>query len=942
MTTNYWNGTSSSDFYDASNWGNGSLPQHDTCDDADITGSSDKPTVAVANAPAYGQIPSLTIGEYGTLKITAQANTDSSGYVFSSASFQVAEHGSIIVDTSSRVELGGANELGGTLTIINNNSNVVLDYDRLSGSGTLNLVNSTLGDVSNPISVDGNMNVTLQGGSTLYAGFYADGGSVTFDPATQNTLVINGNENVINTKFYGVSENTHLAINASTGVVPVSAKYVENHDGSYSLTIQTSAGKTITLSDIHAAAGFVVGTPTISKDAAGDYVLSYSSAGTNSSSHYVNSDTHAQLQQVANDAAKVGGDTSQYSTTDYSYHNGTAQNHFTGTGTAAHPADWFDAKNWSLDHTPQNGSCQQSILEGTDNQPLVVTASTPSFHQFVSLSVMNDATLNITAQSDTDGYVFATQGIEIRGNGAIVVDTPSRVELGGVSQIDGSLTIRNNDGNVVIDSNRLSGGGTLNLDHSTIGSPDYPLRADLGQINLSNDSTFYAGFYASGNKVSFDGSQNTVVFTGYENSIGTEFDNVSANTRFAINVDSHEKPVSAAYSENADGSYQLAIKLDNGKTLTLTNVHTASGFTPGNVSFSTDSKGDWIISTASTDVCFLSGTMIRTDRGDVAVEELQIGDMVAVVDGDAEYRAVTWVGHQDVVADLSQADAEAGLPVRVVAGAIGENLPSRDLLITPEHSLYIDGRFVPARMLVNGMSIFYDRSVVSYRYHHVETEQHSVILAENLPTESYLDTGNRRSFSASVTPLFSRGQDWAQDAAAPLTVARDIVEPLHARLAARAQELGLTTAEVPVTTTDAALSVTTMAGTALRKLRDCNGIAVFELPEGVEAVQVLSRASKPSDAVGPFCDDRRTLGVLVGEVTVWDMDETRNVQSHLTSDHAFGWHEIEHPNLRWTNGCATLSLGKRVPGSVGMLTIKIAAAGPYLLEEAREEMRQSA
>jgi len=46
------------------------------------------------------------------------------------------------------------------------------------------------------------------------------------------------------------------------------------------------------------------------------------------------------------------------------------------------------------------------------------------------------------------------------------------------------------------------------------------------------------------------------------------------------------------------------------------------------------------------------------------------------------------------------------------------------------------------------------------------------------------------------------------------------------------------------------------------------GKVEFLLPAGVRAIQIMSRASRPSDVVGPFLDDRRTLGVPVGNVTI--------------------------------------------------------------------------
>ncbi|MDT8872858.1 Hint domain-containing protein [Komagataeibacter rhaeticus] len=91
-------------------------------------------------------------------------------------------------------------------------------------------------------------------------------------------------------------------------------------------------------------------------------------------------------------------------------------------------------------------------------------------------------------------------------------------------------------------------------------------------------------------------------------------------------------------------------------------------------------------------------------------------------------------------------DDEAGYPVRILKDAIADGVPCRDMLVTPEHSLFLGGGFVPVRMLVNGRSIFYDHAITAYDYHHIETERHSIIMADGVLTESYLDTGNRHIF----------------------------------------------------------------------------------------------------------------------------------------------------------------------------------------------------
>ncbi len=348
-------------------------------------------------------------------------------------------------------------------------------------------------------------------------------------------------------------------------------------------------------------------------------------------------------------------------------------------------------------------------------------------------------------------------------------------------------------------------------------------------------------------------------------------------------------------------------------------------------------QGDFALGPNGIDcVCFLEGTLIATPAGDVAVENLQVGDLVTTAAaGTTVMKPVKWIGHRAIKpGDLPAADA---YPVRIKADAFAPGVPRRDLLVTPEHCILVNGGLIPARMLVNGRSIILDRGIASYTYYHVELEQHGILLAEGLTAESYLDTGNRGNFSnagvVAMVPQFAADgghKSWA-DAAAPLTVDPASVTPVWQMLDARAQALGVAKVMAdPALTSDPDLHVVTGTGAVIRPLRYTGGKYMFILPAGEHSLRLVSRSARPSDTIGPFLDDRRELGVLVGEIALYEGRCRIVSNEHLGTAPLDGWFEREDAAHRWTNGNAALPVALTSPNMpAALLEIQIVNAGPY-------------
>lgn len=152
----------------------------------------------------------------------------------------------------------------------------------------------------------------------------------------------------------------------------------------------------------------------------------------------------------------------------------------------------------------------------------------------------------------------------------------------------------------------------------------------------------------------------------------------------------------------------------------------------------------WDIDGATFVPCFVSGTMIETDRGAVDIAELAAGDMVRTLDHG--YKSISWAGSRLVNA-AQLAENPKLRPIRIKAGALGQNHPASDLLVSRQHRMMVKCNvdtdameltevLMPAKDLLGLPGVALAEDVTEVTYHHIMFDQHEVVFANGTPSES--------------------------------------------------------------------------------------------------------------------------------------------------------------------------------------------------------------
>jgi hypothetical protein len=247
-------------------------------------------------------------------------------------------------------------------------------------------------------------------------------------------------------------------------------------------------------------------------------------------------------------------------------------------------------------------------------------------------------------------------------------------------------------------------------------------------------------------------------------------------------------------------------------------------------------------------------------------------------------------------------------PVRIQSGAFGEDLPVRDLWVSPFHSILLEGVLVQVEKLVNGATIVQvPRERVEYW--HVELDSHDILLAEGLPAESYLDVGNRTAF-VNGGDYLEAYPDFApkdgSETCVPLVKEGPVIERAKAALLARAGVLGYERTEDP----DLHLLAD---GQRIDPVRLSEKRVAFMLPAAHASIELRCRRFTPAQ-MNPSNDDVRSLGICVERLQV------DGAEVALEDEAAFaqGWYAIEHSSSRqgqpwrWSQNRMPLPAGTRL------------------------------
>jgi fibronectin-binding autotransporter adhesin len=284
------------------------------------------------------------------------------------------------------------------------------------------------------------------------------------------------------------------------------------------------------------------------------------------------------------------------------------------------------------------------------------------------------------------------------------------------------------EGGVAI-STTVNGGGLTQIGSG--GTASHAIVAGLGTLILSSGAVAANGIVFAGTGAALDihgSAMPTTTISGFNETDEIRLPDIDYVAGGAATLNSGTDVLTVT---DGGASYELHFAGDyDGASFTLAEAGSGSVVTVANVP------------------CFAAGTLILTDCGEVPVQALTVGDHVTTEGGGSQ--PIVWIGFRRIDCGRHPQPVKI-LPVRVAANAFGPGLPARPLFLSPDHAIFAEGVLIPVKHLINDSSI-QQIEAKAITYFHIELPRHNVILAEGLPTESYLNCGDRAAFANADEP----------------------------------------------------------------------------------------------------------------------------------------------------------------------------------------------
>jgi hypothetical protein len=245
------------------------------------------------------------------------------------------------------------------------------------------------------------------------------------------------------------------------------------------------------------------------------------------------------------------------------------------------------------------------------------------------------------------------------------------------------------------------------------------------------------------------------------------------------------------------------LRLDRGrearlsKTISLIDGASQVGIPHPVTNLEHESRTLWYGPFLANQCCYVAGTEIATSHGAMPIEKVAVGDVVLSLSGN---RRVTWTGRFSINPS-AEPNPERTAPVCIRRDAFASGLPGQDQWVSPLHCLWVDNRLVPARLLINNMTVIQDLLATSVTYCHL-----------------LFDKSAHGQLAASV----------------------DLVKPIWDRLSERAEHLGCGRAS-PTEAVDLSLQILA-DGKPIHPTEIVGSRQVFVVPPGHEIFHVWSNS----------------------------------------------------------------------------------------------------